>query len=415
VHGDPRRGGVFFGQQPGGSRMRRRPRARAYLAGHCAADERVAEVERSTGREDPRVGQRVGGLGGDGGGESGDRRRVAERDVLSQHRHDTRQRGGFWRAQIDPREHGVHDVLGVERQQHRVRIPRPIRDGSGELAEKEWIPASGGVAPGTQLVSGARHELAHQAAGATPAQGPWMEDGGIRPHEGRSDPVAVQIARGAAGYDEQHRERLDSPAQVRDQAQRCRVSPVGIVYEYRDRLPRREVCHQPVERVDRGQHGVPARRRHVARTRGRGRKKPPSLHRRAREEVLRGRVALEHGLEQLARDTEAEVALELPPARHQPAQARGRGGSRGRVQQHRLPDPRRALDYHHAASAGGGGRDGRRDDFELAGSLQQLTLAKPLVVAHLPHGAMPADAVDSRPDWPAAPSGRASIFPVVGP
>jgi hypothetical protein len=125
--------------------------------------------------------------------------------------------------------------------------------------------------------------------------------------------VAADLPR-AQSRDERDRQVLEAPGEIRDEAQRQLVGPVGVVDDEQQRRLLGEVRREPVQPVqERVGRALP---RPLA---GRGRLEAEQLRCQPRAPLEQptplGRAARAQAtLEQLARDAERELALELAPA-----------------------------------------------------------------------------------------------------
>ena len=165
---------------------------------------------------------------------------------------------------------------------------------------------------------------------------------------------------------QRHRQLVEAPLEVGEEAQARLVRPLEVVDGEQQRPLGGQVGDEPVQPV---QHGVA--RLGLLRA-GRHRPGQPDGGRRERgRAVQQTGVARDRALEERAHDAEAEVALELAAARFEDGQAGRAGEARGLLEQPRLADPGRPLDREEPAAAAARRADERLQPVHLSLSLEQ--------------------------------------------
>ena len=357
VLGDPLRAAARI-QEPGGVPVPARTVGSGELAVDPGADDRVREGERSAGRQDLRRRELIRGDGRLVDVEPGERRRVREAGGLEDRERARQPRrrapaGGRAGAAPSARPRAPRSRRSTATAAAVGRTPAS-RSGGDELPHEERRAAGEVRARRDEARLRGRAEpvLDHQAdAGA--AQASRADRLGERVARERAQRVRVGRRLGAHGDEQGDGKLLQARQQEREVAERGAVRPVRVVDGEAERPERREVGAEPVEpvqdrerRVDPRRGGVRVRTGQPEHARGDARRAAEQLR------ALAGRRLGERRLEELPRDPERELTLELGPARAQHAHPlAGRERARGR-EERRLPDPRRALDDDQRAAAG---------------------------------------------------------------
>ncbi len=252
------------------------------------------------------------------------------------------------------------------------------------------------VAGGGERVVGARRARGDEPARRGLAQRARAHDLGRRlGHDLREQRARDVVAAWPPGGDDRDRQVGEPRGEVHDEAERQLVGPVGVVDHERERRALGEVRGEPVEAVQErvrralvraGRAGLRLEPEQLGGQRGAALQQPPPL----------GGVRVAHArLEELARDAERELALELAPARGEHLEPALLGAvARGR-EQRRLPEPGRRLDEHQPSVPGGGGAQRRFDDLDLGIPLEQF--AQDSLPGQNP-SALPRCAEGARPD-----------------
>jgi hypothetical protein len=174
---------------------------------------------------------------------------------------------------------------------------------------------------------------------------------------------------GAAGEHDGDGKLCQPLREVQQEAQRRLVAPVGVVDRQQRGPALGQVGHQPVQAVQQGEHvlfaPVPAGPRAVQQRFGE--------RRGARQQALAlgCRCAGHDRLEQLQRDAEGELALQLAARRRQQLHARPLGETARGGHQLRLAQARVALEHQQDPFAGAGRVERGADGLELVVALQQ--------------------------------------------
>ena len=257
-------------------------------------------------------------------------------------------------------------VLGVElvdQFSEQERVARGVRQtGGGELGH-----------------AGTPKPALDQRAGSRGAQRPRLETQRRRVAADRVEDGAPAVRRrrlGGRGVEpdrchERDRQALQSARGIGEPAQRRLIGPVEIVDRDQQRRVRGEVGEQPVEAVDDRVDVTVGAVVLVEPERGAGMcsrtgEHPPALGLRGRED---------RGLEQLARDPERELALELARARAQRSQPGAGGLLDGVLEQPALAEPGLRRDHGQAAVAACRGSHHPAKLTKLAIALQQCFLS----------------------------------------
>ena len=365
---DPHRGAMGRGALAGVELLVDRP-----------AEDRVRERDAAVARvEDPRAAQRGHRAAGRVDRHAGQRGHPVGRRAVAEDRQRARH-GARLRRQAAQRElhrarHGRRADLAHALDARGDRRDALLRERGQQLDEQERVAAGRAMARRRERAA-PRPPRASRRAGAVAASlsGP----GRTRPGRGLGGElaeqrrVAAELA-GAQGGDERDRQVLEAPGEVRDEPQRQLVGPVGVVDDEQQRRLLGEVRREPVqpvqERVGRALPRPLAGRRRLEAEQLRRQpraalQQPPPLGRRGRAQAA---------LEQLARDAEGELALELAAAAGEHLEAAlARTVARG-VQQRRLAQARGRLDEHQPTGAAAGGVERFVDDLDLGIPFEQL-------------------------------------------
>ncbi len=252
------------------------------------------------------------------------------------------------------------------------------------------------VAGGGERVVGARRARGDEPARRRLAQRAQAHDLGRRlGHDLREQRPRDVVAARAPGDDDRDRQVWEPRGEVHDEAERQLVGPVRVVDHERERRALGEVRGEPVEAVQErvrralvraGRAGLRLEPEQLGGQGGAALQQPPAL----------GGVRGAHArLEELARDAEGELALELPAARGEHLEPALLGAGAGGREQRRLPEPGRRLDEHQPSVPGGGGAQRRFDDLDLGIPLEQF--AQDSLPGQNP-SALPRCAEGPRPD-----------------
>ncbi len=190
-------------------------------------------------------------------------------------------------------------------------------EGAQQLLEQQRVAAGGLVAGGAEGVGRSLAEpVAHDRRDRRGCQRVRLDRRGERVvgdlrQQGRVGPRVG----GAQRRRDQHLDALEAAGEIRDEAQGGRVRPVQVVYREQQRPALGEVDGEPVEAVERREGGVAA-----GPLLGGG---EDDLGRggRAPEQLPSLRLARQQRLEELARDAERELPLDLaaPGGEHEEA------------------------------------------------------------------------------------------------
>jgi hypothetical protein len=357
VRGDAHRRDVLVAQDLGGAAVQRRALARADVGvdGGCQQGVGEAQHARAGRAQDLAGGERVGGGGHAGGVAAGQRGDVAHLGVVAEDRDRARDARRVVGQAHEPHRHRAQDRFGRERADALGVVGRRPEalglDRADELAEQKAVALGHAPAGVGERLVGRRQRRRHELAA-----------GGAR-QRARSHRVAGRVRRdlaeqvvGRAGLaqapceHDRHAHRADALQQVEHEPQRRAVGPVRAV-DRDQRGPRLgEVRQQPEEAVDDRVGAVVAL---VAAPARGALEQRPGQPGGAGEQAVVGLVvgARQQRLEELQRDAEGEVALELGAVGAQdadPARARTRDGG---VEQRGLADARVALDQQQPAGA----------------------------------------------------------------
>jgi hypothetical protein len=348
--------------------------ALAELRAHGVEHDRVHERQRPAGLEDVRGGERVGGVPRGGRLEVGVGARGGELDALAEHGDRLCQRAARRVEPAQPREDAaadraradlVHLAGGGGDRQHAGG-----RELVGQLAQQERVAARGAPAGGHERLLGWHPEAGLDELG-DPAAGQRRRRERVDRlvHLQRSEQLSAAAALlRAHGGDHARRDAVQAPEQVQQPAHGRPVGPLQVVDAQQQRPGRRQLDGQPVEAVQRGRRGIgvlergPGAEQHGLGQRGGAAEQPRALV---------GARARQDGLEQLARDAEAEAGFELGRARREHAQpGRLAGRARG-AQQRRLADAGRPFEEQGVPGAVPGGAAQAFDRHQLPVPLQQ--------------------------------------------
>ena len=342
-------------------------------------EQRVCEAQR-TGldrAQDVRRRQRVDGRGDALRRPAGQRDDAAQVGVGAEHGDGARHAGGVVGQAHEPHR---------DRAQHRLRRQRADPRGvlgrrppalaayrRDELLEQEDVALGHPPAGVAERLVGAVEGRRDHAARALARQRQ-------RPHRAAADvrrDLGQQVVRGvglaeAARDDDRDGHLVEALQEVEDQSQRRAIGPVDVVDRDEHRPGLGEVGQHPEEPVhDRvgaavGLVAGPARRALEQR---------PGERRRTLQQAVAGLVvgAGEQRLEELQRDAELKVALELGRAGAQDGHAVGASARHRRVEQGRLADAGVALDEQQLTGGGAGGRQGVLDRAQGVLSLEKLS------------------------------------------
>ncbi len=301
--------------------VRRVAGARAEVAVHGGADDRVDETGRYAGTQQARVGERPLRLGDlvpvqarhlDGGLEAG---------LVAQHGHGLDQGGGGRAQALETAQHQAHDLGRSQLGDVGRTEVRPVTFGgcqfAGQFGEQEGHAAGRRVA-GRRVAGGRRaaERRPEVVVDARFRERPGPQELGHRVHADGTRDLVPRIAGGRVGGDgEQHGAVVDARGEVVQEAERGPVDRLDVVDQERQGRRLGDVDAHPVQAVQVGVV-VPGPvvalgdlRRTVFEQRGgepgRSAEHPVPLLRSGRAEPV---------LEQLAHDAVGERALELHAA-----------------------------------------------------------------------------------------------------
>ena len=296
----------------------------------------MREIQRQRRREHARGGQRVGEPADDRGGHARQRGNLGHLGARPDHRDDLHNRGGLRRQVAQPHLDTRGDRAGtvVLDGTGVVRCHGAVRELIEQRKRQERVTARAAMAGRTER----RRRVRNRSRGE-------IGDGDLAE---RREPKVGASLRGelviecAPGGNEQNRQVVKPAREVPEPAHRGIVAPLRIVDEQRERGPGGEIRTQPEQRVERPEQ----RRGRLALRLGQP-KAPRGGRGRAGEQRSVGAP-----LEELARDSERQAALELTAARTMDGEP-GIGRDRAeRVQQRGLADARRPLhDRRHSPAA----------------------------------------------------------------
>ena len=177
------------------------------------------------------------------------------------------------------------------------------------------------------------------------------------------------------GDDECRRQLLEPRQQEGEEAKGRHVGPVGVVHDEAGGPARGQIRAQPVEPVQHGERPVAGAGRIALGRGGRtGQAESPSREARcARQQLLAlgGRRCCERRLEQLANDSERELALQLGSAAPEDAHPARLGGRTRAGHERGLSHPGRAFDDDEAPVSFAGPVERRLHPRELVPALDQ--------------------------------------------
>ena len=264
----------------------------------------------------------------------GDGRRVVELRAAGEQGDRAGERAGGRRHLLDAIEHEPRDRRGAELVQRRPGRRR--RERSPQLDDQQRIAA----AESMHLAGRSPFE---QRAGGLDAERRRAEDRrerGLRRLGRERDPGLWRARR----RDEQHRQPLEPPGEVADEAAGLLVEPVQVIDREHQRTALRQPGDQPVQAVERIDERVLRLRAFDAQHLARQPRRP------AQERVALVFLERDDGIgEQLPDAAEDEASLQLGSARTQNGQPVA--ALEHRLHQRGLADARHALDQHGGARA----------------------------------------------------------------
>ncbi len=323
----------------------------------------MGEAQRAVvGRaQDVRRGQRVGGRGNTLGDAAGQRDDVAQLGVVAEHRHGARDPRRVVGQAHEPHGDGAQHRLWGERADAggvlRGRLPALGLHRGDELLEQEDVALGHPPARVGERRIGVAHGGADHPPRALARQrrGPHRTAGDVRGDLGQQIVGCPGLAEPAGG-DDRHGHLVEALQEIEHEPQRRAVGPVRVVDHDEHGACLGEVGEHPEQAVHDligaadGLVAGPARRALEQR---------PRELRRTGQQPVAGLVvdAGQQRLEELQRDAELKVALELRRAGAHDRHAVGAGARHRLVEQRRLADPGMALDEQQLTRGAAGGRE----------------------------------------------------------
>jgi hypothetical protein len=247
-----------------------------------------------------------------------------------------------------------------------------VGQGDEQLADEERVPARRGEARLRERAIRIRPQpRADQPVDACRGERrrPQELRGGTCRELVEQLPLGARLVR-PRGDDEEHRQVGEAVDDVGEEAQRGRVAPVGVVDAQRQRPLAGQIDGQPEEPVERRTRGLAAwsERLRVEHVEGRsGQLRRPGEGLRA---VLRRR-ARDQGLEELAHQSEGELALELARTRSRHGEAVAVREDPRLLEHRALADPRRPLDERDRPRPAPRARDELAQDGDFGLTLEE--------------------------------------------